>query len=114
MENERTGFHHTNQRPAWTCPPRVCILGNRTLLTKAYDVCAKTVELDNDTVPSQLWRTFCDSDALNATCDEYFSNNNVTEIQGIPGVTSGILAGTQGPQANKTVNVRVISRYKPF
>uniref|UniRef100_A0A8C5CGF9 Solute carrier family 12 member 5b n=1 Tax=Gadus morhua TaxID=8049 RepID=A0A8C5CGF9_GADMO len=69
----------------------VCILGNRTLLTKAYDVCAKTVELDNDTVPSQLWRTFCDSDALNATCDEYFSNNNVTEIQGIPGVTSGIL-----------------------
>uniref|UniRef100_A0A8C5BGQ1 Solute carrier family 12 member 5b n=1 Tax=Gadus morhua TaxID=8049 RepID=A0A8C5BGQ1_GADMO len=70
----------------------VCILGNRTLLTKAYDVCAKTVELDNDTVPSQLWRTFCDSDALNATCDEYFSNNNVTEIQGIPGVTSGILA----------------------
>ena len=99
MENEPTEFPHTNQRPVWTRPHRVCILGNRTLLTKAYDVCAKTVEIDNDTAPSQLWRTFCDSDSLNATCDEYFSNNNVTEIQGIPGVTSGILAGTQGPRA---------------
>lgn len=40
-----------------------------------------------------MWSSFCDSDSLNATCDEYFINNNVTEIQGIPGVTSGILAG---------------------
>ncbi|XP_016112219.1 solute carrier family 12 member 5-like [Sinocyclocheilus grahami] len=29
---------------------------------------------------------------LNATCDEYFTNNNVSQIQGIPGITSGILA----------------------
>ncbi|KAK0155092.1 Solute carrier family 12 member 5 [Merluccius polli] len=70
----------------------VCILGNRTLLSKSYDVCAKVVEIDNDTVTTQLWRTFCDSESLNATCDEYFTNNNITEIQGIPGVTSGILA----------------------
>ncbi|KAJ3586102.1 hypothetical protein NHX12_012503 [Muraenolepis orangiensis] len=71
----------------------VCILGNRTLLSKSYDVCSKeAVAVDNDTVPSRLWRTFCDSETLNATCDEYFTNNNVTEIQGIPGVTSGVLA----------------------
>eukprot|EP00064_Thunnus_orientalis_P001951 superscaffoldBa00000133_g1955 len=70
----------------------VCILGNRTLLSKSYDVCAKVIEIDNDTVTTKLWRSFCDSDSLNATCDEYFINNNVTEIQGIPGVTSGILA----------------------
>uniref|UniRef100_A0A4W6EIU3 Solute carrier family 12 member 5b n=1 Tax=Lates calcarifer TaxID=8187 RepID=A0A4W6EIU3_LATCA len=70
----------------------VCLLGNRTLLSKAYDVCAKVVEIDNETVTTKLWRSFCDSDSLNATCDEYFMNNNVTEIQGIPGVTSGILA----------------------
>ncbi|TKS77753.1 Solute carrier family 12 member 5 [Collichthys lucidus] len=70
----------------------VCLLGNRTLLSKGYDVCAKVVEIDNETVTTKLWRSFCDSEYLNATCDEYFTNNNVTEIQGIPGVTSGILA----------------------
>ncbi|KAG7246642.1 hypothetical protein CRUP_038495, partial [Coryphaenoides rupestris] len=71
----------------------VCFLGNRTLLSKSYDVCAKVVEVDNETVTTtQLWSSFCDSPALNASCDEYFAGNDVTEIQGIPGVTSGILA----------------------
>ncbi|KAK1899250.1 Solute carrier family 12 member 5, partial [Dissostichus eleginoides] len=70
----------------------VCLLGNRTLMSKGYDICAKVMDIDNETVTTKLWRTFCDSDSLNATCDEYFNNNNVTEIQGIPGVTSGILA----------------------
>ncbi|KAK7884894.1 hypothetical protein WMY93_028017 [Mugilogobius chulae] len=70
----------------------VCLLGNRTLLSKSYDVCAKLIEIDNETITTKLWLSFCDSDALNATCDEYFTNNNVTEIQGIPGVTSGILS----------------------
>lgn len=71
----------------------VCLLGNRTLISKGYDVCAKVIEIDNETVTTKLWRSFCDSEYLNATCDEYFTNNNITEIQGIPGVTSGILAG---------------------
>ncbi|XP_053704383.1 solute carrier family 12 member 5b isoform X2 [Synchiropus splendidus] len=70
----------------------VCLLGNRTLLSKSYDICAKVIEIDNETIPTKLWRSFCDSDSLNATCDDYFVNNNVTEVQGIPGVTSGILA----------------------
>ena len=51
------------------------------------------METANGTVTTQLWRMFCDSSLLNATCDKYFTDNNVTEIQGIPGVTSGILAG---------------------
>uniref|UniRef100_A0A8D3E645 Solute carrier family 12 member 5a n=1 Tax=Scophthalmus maximus TaxID=52904 RepID=A0A8D3E645_SCOMX len=70
----------------------VCVLGNRTLVWKTFDVCAKTVETANGTVTTQLWRMFCDSPLLNATCDTYFAANNVTKIQGIPGVTSGILA----------------------
>uniref|UniRef100_A0A3B3VTZ0 Solute carrier family 12 member 5b n=1 Tax=Poecilia latipinna TaxID=48699 RepID=A0A3B3VTZ0_9TELE len=48
--------------------------------------------LYNETITTKMWRSFCDSDSLNATCDEYFINNNVTEMQGIPGVASGILA----------------------
>lgn len=80
--------------PCAGCLCSVCLLGNRTLLSKGYDVCAKVIEIDNETVTTKLWRSFCDSEYLNATCDEYFNNNNVTEIQGIPGVTSGILAGT--------------------
>uniref|UniRef100_A0A673Z4T1 Solute carrier family 12 member 5b n=1 Tax=Salmo trutta TaxID=8032 RepID=A0A673Z4T1_SALTR len=70
----------------------VCILGNRTLISKGFDVCAKVIERDNGTVTTKLWKIFCDSEFLNATCDEYFANNNVSEIQGIPGVSSGILA----------------------
>uniref|UniRef100_A0A3P8X5C2 Solute carrier family 12 member 5b n=1 Tax=Cynoglossus semilaevis TaxID=244447 RepID=A0A3P8X5C2_CYNSE len=70
----------------------VCLLGNRTLVSKSYDVCAKVMEIANETVGTRLWRSFCDSDSLNATYDDYFTNNNVTEIQGIPGVRSGVLA----------------------
>ncbi|KAI1892441.1 hypothetical protein AGOR_G00133380 [Albula goreensis] len=70
----------------------ICILGNRTLVTKGFDVCAKVIERDNGTVTTKLWRMFCDSEFLNATCDDYFANNNVSQVQGIPGVTSGILA----------------------
>uniref|UniRef100_A0AAQ5Y7W4 Solute carrier family 12 member 5a n=1 Tax=Amphiprion ocellaris TaxID=80972 RepID=A0AAQ5Y7W4_AMPOC len=70
----------------------VCVLGNRTLVWKTFDVCAKTIETANGTVTTQLWSMFCDSPLLNATCDKYFASNNVTQIQGIPGVTSGILA----------------------
>ncbi|XP_058258727.1 solute carrier family 12 member 5 isoform X1 [Hemibagrus wyckioides] len=69
----------------------VCVLGNRTLVWKGFDVCAKVIEKDNVTVTTKLWSLFCDSEFLNATCDSYFTNNNVTEIQGIPGITSGIL-----------------------
>lgn len=69
----------------------ICVLGNRTLVSKGFDVCAKVLESDNGTVTTKLWRKFCDSEFLNATCDEYFVNNNVSEIQGIPGVASGIL-----------------------
>uniref|UniRef100_A0AAQ4S2X7 Solute carrier family 12 member 5a n=1 Tax=Gasterosteus aculeatus aculeatus TaxID=481459 RepID=A0AAQ4S2X7_GASAC len=70
----------------------VCLLGNRTLIWKTFDVCSKTVETANGTVTTQLWRMFCDSPFLNATCDKYFTSNNVTQIQGIPGVASGILS----------------------
>ncbi|TRY60725.1 hypothetical protein DNTS_029054 [Danionella cerebrum] len=70
----------------------VCVLGNRTLVSKSYDICAKTIERGNVTVTTKLWRSFCDSEFLNATCDEYFTNNNISQIQGIPGITSGILA----------------------
>uniref|UniRef100_A0A8C1PB86 Solute carrier family 12 member 5a n=1 Tax=Cyprinus carpio TaxID=7962 RepID=A0A8C1PB86_CYPCA len=71
----------------------VCVLGNRTLVWKGFDVCAKVIERENGTVTTKLWRLFCDSEFLNATCDSYFANNNITEIQGIPGVMSGILRG---------------------
>ncbi|XP_029286568.1 solute carrier family 12 member 5 [Cottoperca gobio] len=75
-------------------PPEfpVCLLGNRTLVSKSFDVCSKTIETANGTVTTQLWRMFCDSPFLNATCDKFFVANNVSQIQGIPGVTSGILA----------------------
>ncbi|XP_016103844.1 solute carrier family 12 member 4-like isoform X2 [Sinocyclocheilus grahami] len=75
-------------------PPEfpICMLGNRTLVRDLFDVCGKTVVVGNDTVPSQLWKNFCSSENSSSThCDEYFLQNNVTEIQGIPGLASGII-----------------------
>uniref|UniRef100_A0A8C6Z184 Amino acid permease/ SLC12A domain-containing protein n=1 Tax=Nothoprocta perdicaria TaxID=30464 RepID=A0A8C6Z184_NOTPE len=69
----------------------ICLLGNRTLSKRNFDVCAKFIESNNETRTTKLWRLFCDGPLLNATCDDYFALNNVTEIQGIPGVTSGVL-----------------------
>ncbi|NWH65986.1 S12A7 protein, partial [Geococcyx californianus] len=69
----------------------ICLLGNRTLSKRNFDICAKYTESNNETKTTTLWRLFCDSSSLNATCDDYFNLNNVTEIQGIPGIMSGVL-----------------------
>ncbi|XP_036871324.2 solute carrier family 12 member 7 isoform X3 [Manis javanica] len=69
----------------------VCLLGNRTLSRRSFNVCAKVHNTGNGTVTTTLWVLFCNSSLPGATCDEYFAQNNVTEIQGIPGVASGVL-----------------------
>ncbi|XP_061613601.1 solute carrier family 12 member 7 isoform X2 [Phyllopteryx taeniolatus] len=70
----------------------VCMLGNRTLQNQNFDKCLKMDIFDNMTTTTQLWKLFCNGPELNATCNEYFLNNNVTEIQGIPGLTSGVIS----------------------
>ncbi|KAJ8374860.1 hypothetical protein SKAU_G00054400 [Synaphobranchus kaupii] len=70
----------------------ICLLGNRTLQNHNFDKCLKTEEVDNVTVTTKLWSLFCNGPELNATCNEYFTLNNVTEIQGIPGLTSGVIS----------------------
>ncbi|XP_053101230.1 solute carrier family 12 member 7 isoform X1 [Hemicordylus capensis] len=74
-------------------PPHfpICLLGNRTLIKKSFYTCAKYSEKNNVTETTELWKEFCGSQLLNATCNEYFTLNNVTEIEGIPGVASGVL-----------------------
>ncbi|XP_026149420.1 solute carrier family 12 member 4 [Mastacembelus armatus] len=77
-----------------THPPDfpICMLGNRTLVRDRFDVCAKTVIKGNITVPSQLWDRFCLAGNMSSSqCDDFFIQNNVTEIQGIPGLSSGII-----------------------
>ncbi|XP_061769420.1 solute carrier family 12 member 6-like isoform X3 [Nerophis ophidion] len=39
-----------------------------------------------------LWSRYCQSTDLNASCDDYFSTNNFSSIDGIPGLASGIIA----------------------
>ncbi|XP_028290001.1 solute carrier family 12 member 7-like isoform X3 [Gouania willdenowi] len=70
----------------------VCMLGNRTLQNNNFDKCLKTDIVDNLTVTTRLWKLFCDGTETNATCNEYFLNNNVTLVQGIPGLTSGVIS----------------------
>lgn len=78
---------------------RICMLGNRTLVRDGFDICAKTVVMGNITVPSQLWNRFCAGGNLSSSqCDDYFIQNNVTEIQGIPGLGSGIIRGIYNMQ----------------
>ncbi|XP_072526754.1 solute carrier family 12 member 6-like [Salminus brasiliensis] len=98
----------------------VCMLGNRSLSQHELrdHHCAKTVLVPRETpaqeithvnvssgfnstvspVPAAmventtvLWMRFCNSSELNAVCDEYFTHNNVTQIQGIPGLASGVI-----------------------
>uniref|UniRef100_A0A671WR32 Solute carrier family 12 member 7a n=1 Tax=Sparus aurata TaxID=8175 RepID=A0A671WR32_SPAAU len=80
-------------------PPDVCLLGNRSLRNDKFDTCAKL--LKNDTGTTELWRAFCNSSHRNATCDEYFELNNLTEMQAIPGLLSGVIKnnlwGDYGP-----------------
>lgn len=73
---------------------RICMLGNRTLVRDRFDVCSKTVVVGNTTMHSQLWDRFCvPGNISSAQCDDYFIQNNLTEIQGIPGLGSGIIRG---------------------
>ncbi|XP_069565901.1 solute carrier family 12 member 7-like isoform X2 [Brachyistius frenatus] len=84
-------------------PPtfNVCLLGNRSLNNEHFETCAKMEVVKNNTVTTELWSRFCDSEYPNATCDEYFTLNNLTEIQAIPGLLSGVIQdnlwGDYGP-----------------
>ncbi|KAM4623915.1 solute carrier family 12 member 7-like [Polymixia lowei] len=79
----------------------ICLLGNRSLENHNFEKCLKTEVVKNVTYTTDLWALFCDSRHLNASCDEYFSLNNATEIQGIPGLLSGVIRdnlwGDYGP-----------------
>ncbi|XP_011808537.1 PREDICTED: solute carrier family 12 member 7 [Colobus angolensis palliatus] len=68
----------------------VCLLGNRTLSRRSFDACVKAYVTHNNSATSALWGLFCNGSQPSATCDEYFIQNNVTEIQGIPGAASGV------------------------
>nr|XP_030712368.1 solute carrier family 12 member 7 isoform X1 [Globicephala melas] len=69
----------------------VCLLGNRTLSRRSFDVCAKVHATSNGSVTTALWGLFCNGSTASISCDQYFAQNNVTEVQGIPGVVSGVL-----------------------
>lgn len=71
----------------------VCLLGNRSLNNEEIKICAKTETVKNNTLTTKLWSAFCDSEYTNATCDEYFTLNNLTEIRAVPGLLSGVIKG---------------------
>uniref|UniRef100_A0A8C2FZ13 Solute carrier family 12 member 7a n=1 Tax=Cyprinus carpio TaxID=7962 RepID=A0A8C2FZ13_CYPCA len=76
-------------------PPdsQVCLLGNRMLQNSMFDKCQKTEVINNVTTPTKLWTLFCEGDLGNATCNEYFTQNNLTVIQAVPGLLSGVISG---------------------
>ncbi|XP_069814678.1 solute carrier family 12 member 7 isoform X2 [Dendropsophus ebraccatus] len=66
----------------------ICLLGNRVLAKRNFDICAKYIS--NNTINEALWNIFCKTTNDSTTCDSYFLANNITEIQGIPGIASGV------------------------
>uniref|UniRef100_A0A8D3CGE4 Solute carrier family 12 member 6 n=1 Tax=Scophthalmus maximus TaxID=52904 RepID=A0A8D3CGE4_SCOMX len=78
-------------------PPQfpVCMLGNRTINGHEID---DSPTFDPSPAPSlvekttYLWKQFCQSPELNSSCDQYFTSNNFSEIEGIPGLASGIIS----------------------
>ncbi|KAI1902139.1 hypothetical protein AGOR_G00041630 [Albula goreensis] len=102
----------------------ICLLGSRTLKNQDFDKCLKYETIGNVTVPTKLWGLFCKK---NASCDEYFMQNDVTEIQGIPGLLSGVISdnlwSNYGPsgmlvertgQANLTAKPTAGDIYRPY
>ncbi|KAM9720228.1 solute carrier family 12 member 7-like isoform 1-T1 [Menidia menidia] len=80
-------------------PPdfNVCLLGNRSLKNEMFETCSK----------AEVAKTLlCDPES-----DEYFSQNNLTELRAIPGLLSGVIKdnlwGNYGPAK------RVIEKEKP-
>ncbi|XP_048092298.1 solute carrier family 12 member 6-like [Alosa alosa] len=91
-------------------PPEfpVCMLGNRSISTHQISLqeCSKTVLVpappDTSLPPtftrrapsverfSLLWQRFCNSTEANTSC-EYFLQNNVSHLEGIPGMASGVI-----------------------
>lgn len=65
---------------------RMCVLGKRLL---------KDIDISNCTkaVGSPLYNTFCNSSLASATCDPYFKQNNLTVVNGIKGLASGVFFG---------------------
>ncbi|XP_070701876.1 solute carrier family 12 member 7-like [Pempheris klunzingeri] len=95
-------------------PPEfnVCLLGNRSLRNEKFEICAKTVVVKNNTVTTELWNIFCP----NATCDDYFKLNNLTEIQAIPGLLSGVIKDNlwgKYDQAGKFIEKQQLSAPAP-
>uniref|UniRef100_A0AAY5EUX9 Solute carrier family 12 member 6 n=1 Tax=Electrophorus electricus TaxID=8005 RepID=A0AAY5EUX9_ELEEL len=68
----------------------VCMLGNRSLSQHYLSDAPLAAIVEKTTI---LWQQFCNSSEMNAICDEYFAHNNVTQIEGIPGLASGVIAG---------------------
>lgn len=56
-----------------------------------FEMCAKTQVVQNVSVTTDLWDVFCH--AHNATCDAYFTLNEVSELRAIPGLLSGVIRG---------------------
>lgn len=75
------------------------MLGNRTLQNHNFDRCLKTDTVANVSVTTKLWSLFCQGPELNATCSRYFADNNVTLMQGIPGLKSGVIWGESAPSS---------------
>uniref|UniRef100_A0A4W5MVB3 Solute carrier family 12 member 6 n=1 Tax=Hucho hucho TaxID=62062 RepID=A0A4W5MVB3_9TELE len=73
-------------------------------LVSAFISTNQIILLGNGTVPSTfdpslpsseattaLWLQFCEGPDLNASCDYYFNLSNISEIPGIPGLSSGVI-----------------------
>lgn len=61
----------------------MCVLGKRLLKNVTVEDCNKTVD-------GILHQLFCPN---NTACDPYYEANNVTIVQGIKGLASGVLMG---------------------
>uniref|UniRef100_A0AAY4CT37 Solute carrier family 12 member 6 n=1 Tax=Denticeps clupeoides TaxID=299321 RepID=A0AAY4CT37_9TELE len=76
---------------AFSPPPfPVCMLGNRSIsghVAQLYG-CSKTVT--EDVRQDDLWNVFCNSSQTNTSC-EYYLQNNLSTIEGIPGLASGVI-----------------------
>lgn len=70
------------------------LLSDNSTVAPTFDPSATPLVMNT----TSIWKLFCSGPELNASCDKYFNSNNFSQIEGIPGLASGIISGRFQPK----------------
>ncbi|XP_068163763.1 solute carrier family 12 member 6-like isoform X2 [Antennarius striatus] len=78
-----------NTEPTESADSNFTFINENSTVGPTFDPSATPALVDKTT---SIWEHFCSGTELNASCDKYFISNNFSEIEGIPGLASGVIS----------------------